>query len=87
VDAADASTSSWKQRLRQAVDDDLLEVRYKVIDGIDFLLVHRPGGREEAIKRFIEAMRGPDMPPFEIGTLEAGTALEEFDERRSYVEV
>lgn len=54
---ASASPEGWRKRLRAAVGDDLLEVRYCTRKSqVDFLLFYRKGRRRDAIGRFLEAL-------------------------------
>ena len=79
--------AGWAVRLRQSLNDDLVEVRYAPHgDGYDFLLVHRVGRSREAIGRFLDALGDHDLPPFDIRTAEAGASLD-FVELADYVSV
>jgi hypothetical protein len=79
--------TKWAKALRAALDDVLLDVRYlETPEGVDFLLVHAPGKRVDAVDRFVTALeRSGDIPPFEVWLKEperaAGT------EFRSYASV
>ncbi len=82
-----AVADGWVLRLRESLNDDLVEVRYAPHgEGFDFLLIHGPDRMREAIGRFLDALGGPDMPPFDIRTAEAGAVLN-FVELDDYVSV
>jgi hypothetical protein len=79
-------TEGWRQRIREAVNEDLLEVRYcQRGEEVDFLLVHSDGARVPAIDRFMDALLRGDLPPFEIRTIAAREAATEMESLRHYV--
>lgn len=80
--------NAWRQHLRQGVGHELIEVRYSQSgEDVRFLLVHRPGARHEAIVRFLDAVRGDDLPPFEVITIEAARFVARANEFRDYAAV
>ncbi len=80
--------SGWRERLRKARNADLVDVRYCARgEDVYFLLVHRGDARREAIGYFLDALRGDDMPPFDIRTIELERAAAESDSLREYVSV
>jgi hypothetical protein len=83
-----ASPNGWRERLRQAVGGDIVELRYVPLgSGFDFLVIHRPGGRDRALARFVEALGGPDIPDFDVRTIEVEAAKARSDELRDYLAV
>ena len=69
----------WEQALRDAIDDSLLEVRYRPEpDGIEFLVVHQAGAKDPALDRFLSALRSVGRPvPFDVRLAESGTENQE----------
>lgn len=88
MNAPDANTSSegWRKRLRAAVSDDLVEVRYCTRKSqVDFLLFHRKGRRRDAIGRFLEALPSDYPLDFDFRTVETGSG--DYVEFRDYLSV
>jgi hypothetical protein len=81
-------TEGWRERLREAVNDDLLEVRYcQRGEDVYFLLVHRPGTRIAALNSFLDAFLGAGVPPFDIRTIDVDRAAAEAESLRQYVAI
>jgi hypothetical protein len=78
-------TEGWRQRIREAVNEDLLEVRYcQRGDDVYFLLVHRPAARMPALERFLDALRGDDMPSFDVRMLDEAEVAGQHELMRDY---
>ena len=82
-------TRGWKARLREAIGADIVAVKYcPTSEGVQFVLMHSPGRRADALARFLEALReAEDSPDFEVRIVEAGSAQSEQTDVREYVSV
>jgi hypothetical protein len=65
----------WEVALRDAPDESLREVRYRYApEGVDFLLIYKPGASRAAIARFLWALRHIQYDlPFDIRMAEIGS--------------
>ncbi len=85
TDRSRSTEPAWQRRLRDAIGGSLLDVRTRQEgDAVDFLLVHRSGGRRAAICAFSDALvEAGEVPPFDIRTADESAAGA--DEYRRYV--
>ena len=85
TDRSHSAKPAWQRRLRDAIGESLLDVRtLQEGDTVDFLLVHRSGGRRAAISAFSDALvEAGEVPPFDISTADESAARA--DEYRRYV--
>lgn len=81
-------SAGWRERLRKARNEDLIDVRYCARgEDVYFLVVHRDGARREALERFLDALRGDDMPPFAVRLEVAGREWTRWTDAPEYVSV
>jgi hypothetical protein len=71
--------TTWREAIRDALDRDLMDVRYTELpEGIDFLVVHAPESKREAVRKFLDALRNAnDTPTFDVQIVDPERAREE----------